>query len=182
MQPCLSDGPIALDGCGRDSKGLRRLVDVETCKEFQLDHAAEALVERMQLGERLVQRKEIEGADLRRRNRLVQRDQCRRPASLPSRFPARMIDQNLTHQSCGHAEEMGTILRRRVSASHQSQIGLVHEGGRLQRVTRLFLAQTCAGHPPQFVVHEWEQPLQSLRIPCLPPLQETCDVVIRLSR
>jgi hypothetical protein len=62
MQPCLRDGPIALDGCGRDSKGLRRLVDVETRKTFQLDDAAEALVEGMQFGERLVQRKEVEGA------------------------------------------------------------------------------------------------------------------------
>jgi hypothetical protein len=101
MEPCFGHGPVALDRGRRDLQRLGRLAGIQPRKELQLDDSPEARVESAQLGERLVEGKEVDRCDLRRCHRRVQGDEVFRAASLARLFPARVIDQNLPHNSRG---------------------------------------------------------------------------------
>ena len=123
----------------------------------------------MQFGERLVEREEVDHGDLWRRDRLVEHDPRCRAAPLAGRLPARVIDQDLPHQPRGHRKQVGAILRRRRARSHQPEIRLVDQRGRLKGVVWLFLTKPRSRHPAQLLVHERQQLLQRVSVPG-PPL------------
>ena len=68
--------------------------------------------------------------------------------------PARVIDQNLSHQSSGDPEQLYAITRRRFARTDQPQVRFVNERCRLKCVVRALSTQTRASDPPQLVVDE----------------------------
>src|SRR5512142_2441676 len=51
---------------------------------------------------------------------------------------------------------------------HKTQIGLVYEGGALQRVSRALTPHVPAGHATQFAIDQGRQPVER-RLVALPP-------------
>jgi hypothetical protein len=63
-----------------------------------------------------------------------------RPAS------ASVINEDLTHQCGRHRKEMRPVVEREVVNNHESQLNLVHESRRLERVPRAFSSDMRARH------------------------------------
>ena len=53
----------------------------------------------------------------------------------------------------------------------QAQVGLVHQGGALERVAGTFLLQIVMGDPPELVINEGNHSAQGLLVTSMP----TCE-------
>jgi hypothetical protein len=73
-----------------------------------------------------------------------------------------VFDQDAPHCFGGCVKEVGFVIPRRVFVAGESEIRFVNECGGLQRMIRTLVTQLRASHHSQFVVHEWDEPLQSL--------------------
>jgi hypothetical protein len=79
-----------------------------------------------------------------------------------------MIDQDASHHPRGDPEEMGTILPGDVVLPHQTQIGLMHERGWLQRVVRSLAPQIRPCPASELAIHEGHQIFTRLEVPFSP--------------
>src|SRR5262249_9151843 len=66
---------------------------------------------------------------------------------------ARAFDEDLTHRSCGDADEVALVVPRRAGV-RESDVGLVDERRRLQRLAGAFTAHVTGRDAAQLVVHE----------------------------
>ena len=81
---------------------------------------------------------------------------------------ARMIDQNAPHHLRSDAEEMRAILPDDAILADESDVCLVDQGGRLERVFLPLSAEIGGRPPPQFPVDEREQVVPCLEISVTP--------------
>src|ERR1041384_86480 len=65
---------------------------------------------------------------------IVERERHHAAASLATPFPARMIDENLSHESAGQRQQVRAVLDAHVIDVCETQIRLMHECGCLQQV------------------------------------------------
>ncbi len=73
-------------------------------------------------------------------------------------FAASALHQNPPHRlGCGGVEVPPMIPFRLGLLVHQAHVGFMHQGGRLQRVSRRFTAQLAGCQPAQLVVHQRQQ-------------------------
>lgn len=70
---------------------------------------------------------------------------------------ARMVDQNAAHHLGRDSEEMVPILPPCAGLIDEPHVGLVHEGGRLQRMAGAFARKVPPGQRTQFVIDAIEQ-------------------------
>lgn len=71
---------------------------------------------------------------------------------------ARPLDQNPSHRLGSGGEEVATTVPLlRVSRPDEPQVRLVDQGGRVERLTGLFVAQPLGRQATQLVVHERQQ-------------------------
>ena len=87
-----------------------------------------------------------------------------------------MIDQDLSHQTCGHAEEMRPVCPGRILPVDQSKVDLVDERGGLQRVARVLAPEIAAGQAGQFCGNEWRKPVERTLIAAPPGAQQLRDL------
>jgi hypothetical protein len=64
-----------------------------------------------------------------------------------------------------------------VPAARQPQVGLVHQGGRPERLARTLAGRLRAGEPAQLVVDERPEPLRGLRVTLLDGAEDAGHVV-----
>src|ERR1041385_8236183 len=76
---------------------------------------------------------------------------------------------------------MGPAAKTWCFLSRETQIGLVHERRRLQRVLRRLSLHVLPSQTPEFVIDEWSQLLKSAGITMAPLLQELC-YLLRVGR
>ena len=85
-------------------------------------------------------------------------------ASLETLLAPRSVHQNTAHRiGCGPKEvvsvvEIGEVL------SQQADIGLVHQGRGLERVTGLFTGELLSGQQTQLLIHQRKQLIGGLLI------------------
>jgi hypothetical protein len=68
-----------------------------------------------------------------------------------------VIDKDLTHLPGRHCEEMRPAVQRQAVDIHQSQVHLMDQGSRLQRVRGSLALEMAPRHPAQLVVHHRDQ-------------------------
>ena len=73
-----------------------------------------------------------------------------------------MVDQYASHGLCSGLVEVRAVLPRQLAGTHQTQEGLVHEGGRLQRVVRPLTGEKTFGELTQLCIDERHQALEAL--------------------
>ena len=71
---------------------------------------------------------------------------------------------------------MCAVLQPHLAQAAQPQVGLVHQRGRLQGVSRPLLAQVVVGQLVELVVHQRDEVLERFRVPMAPPLEQLGDV------
>jgi hypothetical protein len=87
----------------------------------------------------------------------------------------RVIDEHLPHEARGNADEVGAILPVHAPSTHQPEKRLVHELGRLQRMTVPFAPHIRACEPAQLGLDERHQAIESGLIAVAPRLQQLRD-------
>src|SRR6185369_881645 len=136
VQPGTRIGPFTLGSGHRDAEHLRGFLEGEADKIAQLDDFGLAgvvsgePVERFVDGERLLLVARRCG-DLQFRHI----DMFRAAAALLAMFPARALDEDSPHGFGSRGEEMRSIGKDSIA---QAKPGLVHQRGRLKRMSRLF--------------------------------------------
>ena len=150
-----------------------------TAEESQFGNATLARIER---GEPIQRGVKIEQVDLIRREcgviRVTQRHASPASRALRSQAGTRVIDENAAHHLRDHRQELCPVLPVGIPLIDETEIRLVHEGGRLQGVSCAFAPELCSGTPPQLAIHERHRPIAGVQIAPGPGTQETRDVVM----
>ena len=76
-----------------------------------------------------------------------------------------------------HGEEVGPILPAHAVVPHQAQVGLVHEGGRLERVATAFTLHIAMSQAAEFLINDGGQAVERALIAIAPGTQERADVL-----
>jgi hypothetical protein len=90
-----------------------------------------------------------------------------------------VVDENAAHHPRGDAVELRAILPVDAALVDESQIHLVHERRRLQRVIATLAAQVRCRAPVQCVVDEGHQPIARLLVAGSPGPQQRRDIRCR---
>src|SRR5215467_6326588 len=85
---------------------------------------------------------------------------------------ASTVGEDAAHHARRDGEEMGTVLPVDLRNVNQLQVNFIHQRRGLKRVVRLFPAHVVLGEPVQFLLHEWDQTIQSALIPLPPSLEK----------
>lgn len=146
--------PVELYGALRHVEDLRDLACLQIRKEAQLGDSPLALVELAQCLELLVQGEHVDGfVAIGER---AQRDVLfAAVAAAFGRFlVASMVDQHLAHGSRRDIAEVSAVAPSTASGARHLQVGLVQEGGRLQRVLRAPAAEDAPGDLVQLIIKQ----------------------------
>src|SRR5262245_10331542 len=68
-----------------------------------------------------------------------------------------VLDKDVTHANGGNPEEVRTVLPIDLFGVQQPQVGFMHQGRRLQRVTWPLLSEIMVSQPSQLGVNQWQQ-------------------------
>ena len=106
------------------------------------------------------------------RHRFVQFDCADASTPLQSATRARMIHQNLPHETSANAKKMRTVLPCHSLLIDKPQVRFVKERGRLQQVVWNFAVHVARSQPAQFVIDQRDQLVQSNTVSFAPIQQE----------
>src|ERR1700687_1422936 len=98
-------------------------------------------------------------------------------SALAGFFPARVVHQNLAHQSCRHSKEMRAALPCRIRLIDQPHVSLVDQRRWLQGVPLAFFAQVAGGKLAEFPVDERRKLIKSPLVTFCPFGQQKCHFV-----
>ena len=135
-----------------------------------------ARIEARQGGDRVVERHQVRGWIASDDSGLVQIDMLHTCTALDV-MSTSMIDQDAPHHLGRNSEEMGTILPAHAVVSHQAQVGLVHEGGRLERVAAALTLHIAVSQAAEFFVHDGGQAVERALVSIAPGSQTRADVL-----
>jgi hypothetical protein len=88
-----------------------------------------------------------------------------------------MVDEDLPHDACSDAEEVGAVLPAHVLIANQPHIRFVDQGGRLKRVIAPLAPHVGASSTTQFSLHGLEESLAIVGRACSPSPQERRQIV-----
>jgi hypothetical protein len=88
-------------------------------------------------------------------------------------LPARIVHQDLTHETGGYSEKMRPILPAGARLINEAQISFVDQRCGLQRVALAFSPQAAGGQLTEFPVHQWRQVIQGLLVTLCPLSQQS---------
>lgn len=160
-QPGLGEDPIPPNGPFVQTEDGSNLVVLESGERPQFHDSRLAGIVVSQSIERFVQLEDIPVG-------LVCPSDSRKGLTLPvattlcSTDSAGVVDENLTHGSRGHADEVVPVCHREVLATSQPQIRFVDQGGGFQRVVQPFTLHETSSQTSKLVVEALEESLSRL--------------------
>jgi hypothetical protein len=157
VQPGLGRLPLPINGPWRHAHHFRRFLHGEPAEETQLHHPALLRVYLFQLRQRLIYGEQVYVALGCNRHCLVERNAMLATTSLESAAAASMANQNPPHHLRSNAEELRPVLPFHSVLVNQSEINLVHQRGRLKRVTGALPAEKSYGLTVQFFIYDRQQ-------------------------
>ena len=83
-----------------------------------------------------------------------QRNACQLAATFVGATGPRQVDEDPSHDAGRRPEEVGPAHPPGLSLIDQSDVGLVHEGGWLQRMAGRFTTHVCRRQTPEVVVEQ----------------------------
>ena len=98
-------------------------------------------------------------------------------AALEAGLLAGVVDEDAADGGGGGAEEVGAVLPGGLVGAHQADVGLVDQGGGLQRLPRPFLGELLSGQLAQLVVDQWQQLPRGAGVALLEGGQDARDLV-----
>jgi hypothetical protein len=92
--------------------------------------------------------------------------------------PARVVNENATHQPRGNRKEMRPVLPTHAPRVNEAQVNLMDQSGCLYRVPRSFTPEVLSRHPSQFFIDQRNQLLERSFV-SLCPLKEQLGYIVR---
>src|SRR3984893_14362180 len=164
VKPGFRHPQVAPDGNRGNVQRLSNLFHRKPAKIAEFDGFAFSRINLVEGSEAIVQGHEVPGSLMLKAYGLIQRHF--EPSTLTRLLPARMVHQDLAHQSRRHSKEMRPVLPARVCLIYEAQVGLMDKRRGLQRVPLAFFAQVAGGKLAEFAVHQGceiiERPLVTL--------------------
>ncbi len=145
---------MTFDGRGGNAQNVSRFFNGETAEVAQFDHAGFLGIERRQGLERVVQRDQFGAAFDRPIDVFVQRELLKILATLFRIVLARMIDQQAAHYLSSNSEKVCAVLPVDPRLIDESQVRLMNQRCRLQRVIDSFTPQIIRRKLAQFIVDD----------------------------
>src|SRR5262249_32740181 len=100
----------------------------------------------------------------------------RRRSSLGGLPAAGVVHEDPPHRLRRDPEEVSPVLPVDAPLIDETEVGLVHEGGRLERVIGSLGPEVGGGEPPQLPVNEWQEPVEGARFAAAPFLEKRSDI------
>ena len=177
MQPRPGTVPVPRYGVRRDLQNLGNLFHAEPAKEPQFNHAAAALVQLAEFGERIVQFNQFDGALCGNRESFIERQRLA-SSSAPLRSPGpRHVDQNPSHELSGNSEKLRAILPSHVLLPEKPKVGFMDQSGGLERMACGFTPHIVTRHAPQFGVDQRREPVERGAVTFAPSNEKFSDVL-----
>ncbi len=175
-QPGSSPGPVALHRAQRRVESLGRLLLGHPGEVAALDDARQPLVERREPLQRAIDRQHQLRLRLDPELGAVER-QVRQPAAaLERRALARVVHQDAPHRPRADGVEVPPVLPVHPGLVHQLDIGLVHQRSRIQRLPPTPAPDLPASDPPQPVIDQRHQSVESRPVAPVMSLQKASDI------
>ena len=165
----------------RDAQRGGRLLGGEAGEEPELDQLGLARVLRFELPEGLVQGEQAVAVPLLQgRLDVVEVEPAASAPGLAGLLVPGPVDQDAPHGLGGRGEEVpAAVPVPGLLPAHQPEVGLVDQGGGLERLARLLLGQLLGRQLAQLVVDERQELLGGVRVALLDRVQHPGDRVHR---
>ena len=126
--------PVAVDRAHRLAEDAGRLLHAQPGEVAEHDDLRQVRLLGLELLDRLVQRQQVVGRRLDEGHPFGQLDAPALAAVLVTGLAARLLDEDLAHGPRRGAEEVAPALPAGILVADQPQVGLVDQGGRLERL------------------------------------------------
>jgi hypothetical protein len=143
MQPSFGHAQIAAHGNRGDIQGLGDFFHGESAEIAEFDGFAFSRVELFEGIQTSVEGQEVSTAFGLKTDGFIERHF--EPSALTGLLAARVVHQNLAHESGSHSKEMRAALPGGIALIDKPYVSLVNERGWLQSMALVFLAQVASG-------------------------------------
>jgi hypothetical protein len=172
-QPRASEFPIPAY-CGQgDPERLNYFLISVTAKVAEFDDPCRARFETLQLAQSLIQDEYIDAPGLGGELYLVEIDLGGAAAAPLGVVRTGMIDQDAPHLLAGDGEEVRAILDFQRFRTNQAYVGLMDQGGGLQRVSWTLVPHLVGSNAMQFRVDQFDSSLAGIPIPVAHAVQQS---------
>jgi hypothetical protein len=154
-------------------------LDCQPAERAKLDDGGELRIERFQLTQGVVERKNRYLAGRGSISGFVEGHARDALTALGRTVTPRVIDEDSAHHLCRHAEKMRAIVPVDVPLIDETQIHLMDERSRLQGMTGPFAAKLTRGDAAQLGVDERKQLMECFGIAATPVAEKRGDVPTR---
>src|SRR5258708_1463804 len=175
VKPGFCHPQIAADGNRGNFQCLCDFLHGESAKIAKFDSFAFSRIDLLECCQTAVEGYKVPAALLLKADCLIQRHFD--PCALACMLPARVVHQDLAHQSRRHAEEMRAVLPSRIGLIDKPHVSFVDNRGWLQRVPLVFFAQVAGGKLAKFAVHQRRQVIERPLVSVRPFSQQYCYFV-----
>jgi hypothetical protein len=170
MQPSFGHAQIAAHGNRGDIQGLGDFFHGESAEIAEFDGFAFSRVELFEGIQTSVEGQEVSAAFGLKTDGFIERHF--EPSALTGLLAARVVHQNLAHESGSHSKEMRAALPGGIALIDKPYVSLVNERGWLQCMALVFLAQVAGGKLAEFAVNEGSQVIEGLLVSLRPSGQQ----------
>ena len=151
----------------------------EPAKGEKLDDLRELRVDGFETGKRMIERQQRHVLRSREVLRIVDGHTLDTIVAFARAVTTGVIDEDASHRLRRDAEEVCPILPVHLTLIDQSQVDLMHQGRRLQRVVHAFAAKLAGGYAAELIVDERQQLLERGRVASTPVSQQRRDAPTR---
>jgi len=155
-EPDAGEGPVALDGAGRDVEDFGDLFDGETAEVAEFDDASLTGIVGGKLGEGLIDGGDFVEAVGGDGEVVVHLDAMEAACAPLGIVLTGVVDEDLTHDVGGETDEVGAGVPVNVFAD-EAEAGFVDEGGGLESVVGALAAHVGLGEAMELRVDEREE-------------------------
>lgn len=182
-QPRPRGFPVALGRLGRDADGLRHFVVGQATEQPLLEDRRGAREGGRQSGQRGIERQRlVDGVFRQKRFDLVERDGRHAIAALDAPPGARMVDEHASHGVGDGGKERVTIGGLEMALRRQSDVRLVSECRRSERVCVALGSEALTGEAAEILVEQWHQAIERSRCSVAPCLERERHLARRVAR
>ena len=164
-EPRAGDAPIALYSFRRNAQDLRRFLDCQAADITKLHDFRLTGIELRETIQGAIEVLPETQVGVNMGHVVLQRNAHMFAAALHTITAACVLDEDFTHDVRGDANELRTILPRRVALRNQSQIDLMDQRGGLESVTGTFMREIVVRQATELRVDQRETVPQSSRNP-----------------
>ena len=177
-QPGAGELPVPIDGAAGDVQEGGDLGDGETAEEAELDDAGLVWIELGQSDKGGIEFDEVRGSLLVDEKGGVELEALSATPPLLGVASAGGVHQHAPDGLGGDGEEVGAAFPDGLVLIHEAEVGLVHEGGGLEREILSLGAEVVLGDGAEFIVENGQEEIDRSLVSGRDAFEELGDVLL----